>query len=154
MNILEFHRIAAQHKTPRRHALAAVSVAGLMLLMFHLCTREARARALIVASCFTAIEAGTYTATGRGTFSSVDQFFANVIYVAVVLDRWQLVGPSDLLNVVVSNTAIRLWRVALSPVSIWFLELVQNYTLIALFGRIRPGATQAVGGDISTGRST
>lgn len=84
---------------------------------------DARARASIIGACFTCIESLTYYSSGRGVFSTVDQFGANVVYGSLVLDRWQ---RADLRPYA---------RVALGPATIWILEIVQNYLLLLAFGR-------------------
>ena len=72
---------------------------------------------------FSVIETSQYARTGRGCFTSVDQFFANVVYCSLVIDKWQ-------------SMAISVWlRVLLGPLTIWLLEVVQNYALLLAFGR-------------------
>lgn len=59
-------------------------------------------------------------------FTTLDQFFANVVYCSLVLDRWQQLPASGL------HPGL---RVLLGPVTIWTLEIVQNYAFLLAFGR-------------------
>ena len=88
-------------------------------------TASARARACIIGACFSVIESATYWKSGRDPFTSADQFYANVVYGALALDRWQRA----------STYVSSLQRVALGPLTIWTLEIVENYALLLAFGR-------------------
>ena len=62
------------------------------------------------------------------------------MYCSVVLDRWQRVSLEQLAlsPSLPSGAEWTEWtaaRVALAPLSFWALEVVQNYMLIATFGR-------------------
>ena len=60
---------------------------------------------------------------------------ANIVYCSVVLDRWQRLSAVSLVEQPLPPGAESAARVALAPLSFWALEVVQNYTLIATFGR-------------------
>lgn len=51
------------------------------------------------------------------------RFFANVVYTSLILDRWQ------------RNSLKASTRFFLAPCTIWIMEIVQNYILLAAFGR-------------------
>ena len=93
----EFVRVVAyqQRRTDSGTPAAQPQLATAALLVsFALATAlttssEARARATLIAAAFSVIESSQYRRTNRGSFTTVDQFFANVVYGSLVLDRWQ-----------------------------------------------------------------
>ena len=115
--------LARRASVPAR-LVGALTLVGAAALCAFGADAPARARAVVISFAFSAIEASQYARTGRGFFTSVDQFFANVVYVSVFLDRWQRLES-------VSPVA----RVAAGPLTIWVLEIVQNYALLLSFGR-------------------
>lgn len=84
---------------------------------------EQRARGVIVAATFALIESFEYWRSDRDAFTSIDQFFANVVYTSLFLDQWQR-------NALKAST-----RFFLGPATVWVLEIVQNYVLLLAFGR-------------------
>ena len=102
---------------------AVVICAGIALAVVFSDPR-ARARGVAMALAFSVIETIQYARTRRGRFTTVDQFFANIVYCSVILDRWQLM-------------TFEVWwtRILMGPLTIWVLEVVQNYALLFAFGR-------------------
>lgn len=121
----EFQRIVrAQQRGGGGVLRAALVISAFVAICVVATDAAARGRAAFISACFTAIESGRYWQTGRGAFSTPDQFFANVLYCSVVLDAWQ------------RSAAVEPWlRVALGPATIWLLEIVENYALLLSFGR-------------------
>jgi hypothetical protein len=115
--------------TPRP-AIGLLAVAAAAYLWFTLTNSELRGRALLASGAFALIEtvwttlATTDTATGATRFqapalgtlghSSFTQFWANVLYTPLLLDGLRVVVPD--------HPAV---RIALFPLNVWLLEVIE-----------------------------
>eukprot|EP01043_Picozoa_sp_COSAG02_P041437 COSAG02_NODE_3435_length_6748_cov_4.963303_5_plen_346_part_00 len=125
---VEFRRVltcaSGRGSASKQRLMSAVVICVGFMLAMVFSDPQARTRGAVMALAFSAIETIQYVRTRRGCFTTVDQFFANIVYCSVVLDRWQLM-------------TFEVWwlRVLMGPLTIWLLEVVQNYALLFAFGR-------------------
>lgn len=121
----EFRRVCtAGAGAFKPHLMSAVVICAGIALAMVFSDPRARTRGVAMALAFSVIETIQYARTRRGCFTTVDQFFANIVYCSVILDRWQLL-------------TFEVWwiRILMGPLTIWVLEVVQNYVLLVAFGR-------------------
>ncbi|KAF9584954.1 hypothetical protein BGW38_004500 [Lunasporangiospora selenospora] len=59
---------------------------------------------------------------GRPGHTTVEQYVMNVFYIPILIQGYRALIPSVF------------WRIALFPINIWVLEIIQGYTQIFLFG--------------------
>ena len=103
----------------------------LFLAWFRLATPTYRGVGVFGATAFSLIETfWTYLFAPDGIpgHTTWAQWFANLLYAPILLLWYPALLPG-------ASSAARILRVALYPLNVWLLEIVEGYGLMALFGR-------------------